>query len=93
MAEDGQVSQLPESRKTPEIPARSYKYHPLPSTDSIRLLELQPGTGLQELRCKLSIVNMSGLSGYEALSYSLWLPIFFLQSMLILMIDSVGRPN
>lgn len=48
---------------------REYEHRRLPTPTSIRILELQPGSGTSTLRCKLSVVERGHAQPYEAISY------------------------
>jgi Heterokaryon incompatibility protein (HET) len=48
---------------------RRYEYNDLPSSDSIRLLELLPGSGVQPLICHVVIADLNQKPLYEAISY------------------------
>jgi hypothetical protein len=58
--------------KAPQIKHsnRDYKHSRLPTLTSIRILELEPGSGTTTLRCKLSVVERGHAQPYEAISYS-----------------------
>jgi hypothetical protein len=51
--------------------ANSYRYTPLPDTNSIRLIYLDEAENVVEpLRCQLRIVSLDDLPPYEAISYT-----------------------
>ena len=50
--------------------SQPYEHTPLPSTTSIRILELQPGEGTDIIACHLSVVEFSQAPDYEAISYA-----------------------
>lgn len=45
-------------------------HQPLPTTTSIRILELQPGEGTNIIKCQLSVFERDQAPRYEAISYS-----------------------
>lgn len=47
-----------------------YQHERLPTTSSIRILELLPGEGTSILKCRLSIVERDHAPRYEAISYA-----------------------
>ncbi|KAE9378651.1 hypothetical protein N431DRAFT_146487 [Stipitochalara longipes BDJ] len=47
-----------------------YEHVPLPTTTSIRILELQPGEGTDIIACHLSVVESAQAPPYEAISYA-----------------------
>ncbi|PMD37053.1 HET-domain-containing protein [Hyaloscypha variabilis F] len=47
-----------------------YEHIPLPSTTSIRILELQPGEGTETIACRLFAVESARAPPYEAISYA-----------------------
>jgi hypothetical protein len=58
----------PDSR--PPRSTTIYQHEPLPSTTSIRLIELQPGEGTGIIKCQIAIVERDHAPPYEALSYA-----------------------
>ncbi|KAK7408133.1 hypothetical protein QQX98_009724 [Neonectria punicea] len=50
--------------------ASNFTYGPIDYATDIRLLELQPGTPTQEIRCSLKRVNLAQAGDFEALSYT-----------------------
>ncbi|KAJ4989724.1 heterokaryon incompatibility protein [Stagonosporopsis vannaccii] len=56
-------------RQQPQRPAR-YKYRPLQTPASIRLLQLKPGKGEEPIRCWLFEVRLDDWPSYQALSYT-----------------------
>ena len=48
----------------------NYEHSPLPTTTSIRILELQPGDATNVIRCHLSAVERDHAPPYEAISYA-----------------------
>lgn len=73
MANKYKLPWLQQLRKEPSLAKESYHYEALPSADSIRLLKLKPGRGLEQLECELEIARIDFLPKYEALSYSTYL--------------------
>jgi hypothetical protein len=52
-----------------ETPPLKYQYRPLPSPNSVRLIELLPGKDLDPISCSLRTVNLEDAQPFEALSY------------------------
>jgi Heterokaryon incompatibility protein (HET) len=48
----------------------TYEHVALPTTTSIRILELQPGEGTETIACRLSVVEFAKAPPYEAISYA-----------------------
>ena len=46
-----------------------YRYDPLPNSDSIRLLELQPGDKTDPISCRLFLTRLQDEPQYEAITY------------------------
>lgn len=57
------------SRTISHAPSRSFFTYKLLRPNEIRLIDLQPGRGLEPLRCRLRNVDLAGSSPYESLSY------------------------
>lgn len=55
--------------------AKNYEYNPLTTATSIRILELQPGEGIEFVECKLSNVERDQAPPYEAISYAWGSPV------------------
>jgi hypothetical protein len=62
-----------QSRSAPAATEAHTTIEPLRSVDSIRLLKLKPGKGLQEFEFELEIGRINLLPKYEVLSYSMYL--------------------
>jgi hypothetical protein len=52
-----------------ETPPLKYQYRPLPSPNSVRLIDLLPGRGLDPIFFSLRTVNLEDAEPFEALSY------------------------
>jgi hypothetical protein len=63
---------LKDVRLTQKLPflQRSYRYEPLPSSTSIRLLELAPSIDSSEIRWSLKTFELHNLPKFSALSYT-----------------------
>lgn len=57
------------TRKLPFL-LSNYKYQPLPSSTSIRLLELTPSADRTEVQCSLKAFELSNAPKFSALSYT-----------------------
>ena len=52
-----------------DTPPLKYQYRPLPSKNSVRLIELLPGRGSDPISYSLRPINLEDAQPFEALSY------------------------
>ena len=78
--EEGQQSQTPTEgvgtggvhvgmEEAGDTPPLKYQYRPLPSKNSVRLIELLPGRGSDPISYSLRPINLEDAQPFEALSY------------------------
>jgi hypothetical protein len=65
-----QESRMKSSKERPADVSEGYKYEDLPSPRSIRLLCLEPSSGVDELRAYFQLATIDEPPAYEALSYT-----------------------